>query len=226
MVHVQKNKLLLASIVAVSFFGKQAQAVKGGALVNSTYQSSVSNCAVAGALFPKFLAASVVVDTVWTLREMRKQKALRTGTGCPLGGYGSETIPGTVKQQAVLTEKDHQGVVRQYNSLVSRMKDGSTINIQALQPLATMSTEDESQQSPLQSQQTKAVVTSNLTRKFLRVGRFELHADIAEKNAKSNIVAQLWGAKWGVDLPSAKHTAATVGTLVLWTQAQKYMAGK
>jgi len=216
MVHVQKNKLLLASIVAVSFFGKQAQAVKGGALVHSAYQGSVSNCTAAGSMFPQFLVASVVVETACTLNAMREKRSLRTGTGCPLAGYSSEIMPGNVEAQAIITEDDRNEVIGQYNGLINNLQRNTSLKVNELQAIVPAKAGDSF----------KSVVTSTVVHRSVRIGRFGLHADVAEQDTKRNIVAQLWRAKWGVDLPSAKHTAATIGTLVLWSQAQKYMAKK
>ncbi|MCX5923563.1 MAG: hypothetical protein NTU89_03255 [Candidatus Dependentiae bacterium] len=100
MVHVQKNKLFLASICAVSFFGKSAQAsnfcnqVKSStvAVASSINQKSSSACHSVASHIPGLVLTSVLLDSANLVAKSVAQRSVQRGQGCPVGGLVNEKV--------------------------------------------------------------------------------------------------------------------------------------
>jgi hypothetical protein len=100
MVHVQKNKIFLASICAVSFFGKSAQAsnfckqVKSSAVAvaSQVNQKSTSACHSVASHVPGLVLTSVLLDSAQLVAKSVAKRSLERGQGCPVGGLVNDKV--------------------------------------------------------------------------------------------------------------------------------------
>lgn len=106
MVRVQKNKLLLAGICAVSFFGKQAQAsnfckqVRSSAvsLASSANDRSTAMCQSVASHVPGLILTSVLLETAQLTAQSIKNRSIQKGDGCPIGGLINDNIAVTITE--------------------------------------------------------------------------------------------------------------------------------